>query len=76
LIYDRHNLSIGPIPERVSPRSRWQNWIAERLFGDLRRESLDQMLIADEAHLPRILSSCATYYNRLRTQLTLHRYAL
>jgi transposase InsO family protein len=47
----------------ISPRSPWQNGYVERLIGSVRRECLDQVLIFGEAHLRRILSSYATYYN-------------
>jgi transposase InsO family protein len=39
----------------ISPRSPWQNGIAERLIGTLRRECLDQVLVYSEGHLRRIL---------------------
>ena len=57
----------------ISTRSPWQNGIAERLIGTLRRECLDQMLIFGEAHLRRILSAYAAYYNQVRTHLALHK---
>ena len=41
----------------IAPASPWQNGIAERLIGTLRRECLDQMVIFSEAHLRRILSA-------------------
>ena len=47
--------------------------VAERLIGTLRRECLDQMLIFGEAHLRRILSAYAAYYNQVRTHLALHK---
>ena len=47
--------------------------IAERLIGTLRRECLDQMLIFGEAHLRRILSAYAAYYNQARTHLALQK---
>ena len=39
-------------------------------MGTLRRECLDQILIFGEAHLRRVLSAYAAYYNqaRLNTQ--------
>ncbi len=62
------------IPDRpISPRSPWQNGYAERLIGTLRRECLDRMLIFGEAHLRRILSMYAIYYNKSRTHLSLHK---
>jgi transposase InsO family protein len=47
--------------------------IAERLIGTLRRECLDQMLVFGEAHLRRILSAYATYYNQARPHLALQK---
>ena len=51
----------------ISPRSPWQNGIAERFIGTLRRECLDHMVIFSEMHLRRILSAYAAYYNQVRT---------
>jgi transposase InsO family protein len=51
----------------ISPGSTSQNGIAERLIGTLRHECLDQMVIFGEAHLQRILSGYAAYYNQART---------
>ena|SRR5438270_10332728 len=45
----------------------------ERLIGTVRRECLDRMLIFGEAHLRRILSMYAIYYNESRTHLSLHK---
>ena len=39
----------------------------------MRRECLDRMLIFGEAHLRRILSLYAIYYNESRTHLSLHK---
>ena len=57
----------------TAPRSPWQNGIAERLIGTLRRECLDHVPILGEAHLRRVLSSYAVYYNRTRTHLALQK---
>ena len=57
----------------ISPSSPWQNGIAERLIGTLRRECLDQMLVFGEAHLRRILSGYATNYNQARTHMALQK---
>jgi len=56
-----------------SPGSPWQNGIAERFIGTLRRECLDHMAIFGEAHLRRILSAYAAYYNQTRTHLALQK---
>ena len=53
----------------ISPQSPWQNGIAERLIGTLRRECLDQVVIFGETHLRRILFAYAAYYNQARTHL-------
>jgi transposase InsO family protein len=57
----------------ISPGSPWQNGYAERLIGTLRRECLDQIVIFGEAHLRRILSAYADYYNQARTHLALQK---
>ena len=51
----------------TAPRSPWQNGYIERLIGSIRRECLDHVLVMGEAHLRRILSAYADYYNRVRT---------
>jgi transposase InsO family protein len=59
--------AMGIRDRPISPGSPWQNGIAERLIGTLRRECLDQMVICGEAHLRRILAAYAAYYNQART---------
>src|SRR3974377_1047205 len=65
--------AMGIRDRPISPGSPWQNGIAERLIGTLRRECLDHMVIFGEAHLRRILSAYAVYYNHTRTHLALHK---
>ena len=65
--------AMGIRDRPTSLRSPWQNGIAERLIGTLRRECLDQVLIYGEGHLRRILLAYAAYYNRTRTHLTLQK---
>jgi len=65
--------AMGIRDRPIAPASPWQNGIAERLIGTLRRECLDQMLIFSEAHLRRILSAYVTYYNQTRPHLALHK---
>ena len=55
----------------ISPGSPWQNGYVERLIGTVRRECLDRVLVCGEAHLRRILSAYAVYYNHVRTHLAL-----
>jgi putative transposase len=55
----------------TAPRSPWQNAYVERTIGSLLRECLDHIVIFNERHLRRILSSYADYYHRSRTHLSL-----
>jgi putative transposase len=60
------------ITEVVSAaRSPWQNAYVERMIGSIRRECLDYLVIFNERHLRRVLSSYADYYHRSRTHLSL-----
>jgi transposase InsO family protein len=55
------------ITEVVSAaRLLWQNAYVERAIGSLRRECLDHIVIFNERHLRRVLSSYADYYHRTR----------
>ncbi len=65
--------AMGIRDRPISPGSPWQNGIAERLIGTLRRECLDHMLIFGEAHLRRILSAYAAYYNQARPHMALQK---
>ncbi len=65
--------AMGIRDRPISPGSPWQNGCAERLIGTLRCECLDQVLIFGEAHLRRILSAYAAYYNQVRTHLALQK---
>jgi putative transposase len=55
----------------TAPRSPWQNAYVERVIGSIRRECLDHVLVINERHLRRVLSSYADYYHRSRTHLSL-----
>jgi len=55
----------------IAPHSPWQNGHVERLIGSIRRECLDHVLVLGEAHLRRILTAYAAYYNGARTHLAL-----
>jgi len=55
----------------AGPRSPWQNAVAERLIGSIRRECLDQVMVFNEGHLRRLLSSSFHSYHRWRTKLAL-----
>jgi len=55
--------------------SLWQNGHVEWLIGSIRRESLDHLIVFGEAHLRHILKACASYYNEVRTHLSLDKNA-
>jgi putative transposase len=55
----------------TAPRSPWQNAYVERVIGSIRRECLDHIVIFNERHLRRVLSSYIDYYHRTRTHLSL-----
>ena len=57
----------------TAPRSPWQNPYVERIIGSIRRECLDHVIVLNERHLRRILSSYFSYYHESRTHLSLHR---
>lgn len=57
----------------IARGSPWQNGIAERLIGTLRRECLDQVIVFGEAQLRRVLSAYAAYYNQTRPHLALQK---
>ena len=68
----RDRIQAMGINEVVSaPRSPWQNAYVERIIGSIRRECLDHVVIFDEHHLRRTLSSYVQYYHRTRTHLSL-----
>jgi putative transposase len=55
----------------TAPSSPWQNTHVERVIGSIRRECLDHVVIFNERHLRRVLSSYVDYYQRTRTHLSL-----
>ncbi len=54
----------------TTPRSPWQNAYVERLIGSMRRECLDHIIIFNEHHLRRILSSYFQYHHQSKTHLS------
>src|SRR6185503_9502613 len=56
---------------RTAPRSPWQNAYVERIIGSIRRECLDHVIVFDERHLRRVLSTYFEYHHRSRTHLSL-----
>ncbi len=81
LIYDNDSIfservtetieNIGITPRRTAFQSPWQNGIAERWVGSVRRELLDHVIVLNKDHLRRLLREYVNYYNadRVHTQL-------
>jgi transposase InsO family protein len=65
--------AMGIRDKPIAPGSPWQNGFAERLIGSIRRECVDHVVVLGEAHLRRILSKYAAYYNELRTHRSLNK---
>lgn len=55
----------------TAPHSPWQNSYVERAIGSIRRECLNHVIVVNERHLRRILSSYTKYYNESRTHMSL-----
>ena len=55
----------------TAPGSPWQNAVAERMVGSLRRECFDHIIILDEGHLRQKVSAYVDYYHSTRTHLGL-----
>ena len=62
---------MGSEPTRTAFRSPWQNGVAERWVGSCRRDLLDHVIILNERHLKRLMSSYLLYYHEDRTHLGL-----
>ena len=68
----RKQVDAMGIAEVVSAaRSPWQNAYVERVIGSIRRECLDYIVIFNERHLRRVLSTYIAYYHQTRTHLSL-----
>jgi transposase InsO family protein len=59
----------------IAYRSPWQSPYVERLIGSIRRECLDHLIVLNESHLRRILTSYFAYYHESRAHLSLERNA-
>ena len=63
--------AMGIRDQPTSYRSPWQNGHAERLIGSVRRECTDHLIAFNAEDLRRILAPYATYYNEVRTHVSL-----
>jgi transposase InsO family protein len=70
-VVKRRLRGLGIRDRPIAPRCPWQNAYVERLIGSVRRECIDHVITFGEAHLRRIMSRYASYYNQARTHLAL-----
>ncbi len=68
----RRMASLGINEIVTAPASPWQNAYVERVIGSLRRELLDHVVVLNERHLKRLLSSYLDYYHPWRTHRSLN----
>jgi transposase InsO family protein len=73
IVVTRRLRAMGIRDKPTAPASPWQNGLAERLIGSIRRDFLDHVIVLGEAHLRRILKSYAHYYNGVRTHRSLNK---
>jgi hypothetical protein len=55
----------------TAPQSPWQNPVAEKLVGSIRRECVDPAIVLGERHLRRTLRGYFDYYLGSKTHLSL-----
>jgi hypothetical protein len=72
-VVTRRLRTMGIRDKPIAPASPWQNRFADRLTGSIRRECLGYVIVLGEAHLRRILKSCAHCYNGVRTHRSLNK---
>ncbi|MCP4899836.1 MAG: transposase family protein, partial [bacterium] len=65
--------SLGIDEVITAPASPWQNAYVERVIGTLRRELLDHVIVLNERHLKRLMSSYLDCYHPWRTHQSLDR---
>jgi transposase InsO family protein len=65
--------AMGVRDRPISPGSPWQNGIAERFIGTVRRECVDRILIFGELQVRQVLASYTAYYNQTHTHLALQK---
>jgi transposase InsO family protein len=55
--------AMGCRPLRTAFRSPWQNGVAERWVGSIRRDLLHHVIVLNQRHLRRLLNEYIRYYN-------------
>jgi hypothetical protein len=72
-VVTRRLRAMGIRDKPTAPASPWQNGVAERLIGSIRRECVDHIIVLSEMHLRRVLKSYTDYYNSVRTHRSLNK---
>jgi transposase InsO family protein len=70
-IFQKKVKNMGIKEVVTAAKSPWQNPYVERLIGSIRRECLDHVIIFNQKHLHKILTSYREYYLNARTHLSL-----
>ncbi len=65
--------SYGVKVKQTAFKSPWQNGIAERWVGNVRRDLLDHVIIFNKKHLKVLLDEYVDYYNNDRTHYSLNK---
>jgi len=65
--------SYGVKVKQTAYKSPWQNGIAERWVGNVRRDLLDHAIIFNKKHLKVLLDEYVDYYNKDRTHYSLNK---
>ena len=74
LIRDQDRVYGATVTHQLRARGiRDKPIVAERLIGSILRECVDHLIVLGEAHLRRILTKYASYYNELRTHRSLNK---
>src|SRR6185437_4186291 len=63
--------ALTPMPTSI--RNPWQNGVAERWVGSVRRELLDHIIPLNEFHLRRLGRDYLAYYHQDRTHIGLNK---
>ena len=63
--------NMGITEVKTAPRSPWQNPFVERLFGSIRRECINHLIVLNEDHLKRVLTEYLDYYHEDKTYIGL-----
>lgn len=81
LIFDRDSIfseavvaalkSFGVDPTRTAWKSPWQNGVAERWAGSVRKELLGHVVVLNARHLQRLLAQYVSHHHEDRTHLGL-----